>query len=589
MYDAALMATTPRTLAHEGGSPQGALQLIVVEGDAIAAHALPEVGSLVLGRGAEADVPLADPSTSARHAQIFVEAGRITIEDLGSRNGTQVRGKKLEANERQPLVAGEAALLGAVSVLVQRQGHPARRRRLWPHGYFEARLAEECELEGAATFSVARVDLDAPLALEPFQATLELLRPTDIVGSYGPRAFEILLRRANPDTARRLVDGLRQRLEAAGAGARVALAHFPADGRSADALIAKACAELRPGAAGGAAKPDVIVLDPKMRAVYRLAEKAAGGLINVLILGETGAGKEVLAETIHRASKRAEGPLLCLNCAALTENLLESELFGHERGAFTGAKTAKAGLLEAANGGTVFLDEIGEMSPALQAKLLRVIETKQVTRVGGTKPIPIDVRFLSATHRDLVQEIGDKRFRSDLYYRLNGLRLEIPPLRERRAEIGPLAESFLERLAKEAGLPRAPHVSDDTMALLQAYAWPGNIRELRNVMERALLLSDGGDIEPDHLPLETLQAPAALDDMTGNGGLTGAPGAALSDADAARFNAEERAERARILEALRAEGGNQTRAAKALGVSRGTLLARLERFDIARPQKRADS
>src|SRR4030095_9789632 len=155
----------------------------------------------------------------------------------------------------------------------------------------------------------------------------------------------------------------------------------------------------------------------------------------ILITGETGVGKEVLAHTIHRASRRADGPFLCLNCAAFTENLLESELFGHERGAFTDAKAAKPGLLETASGGTVVLDEIGEMSAALQAMLLRVIETKQVLRVGGLRPIPIDVRFVSATHRDLVQEIRDKRFRSDLYYRINGLRLEIPPLSERRYAI----------------------------------------------------------------------------------------------------------------------------------------------------------
>jgi DNA-binding NtrC family response regulator len=329
-----------------------------------------------------------------------------------------------------------------------------------------------------------------------------------------------------------------------------------------------------------------VIVDERMREIYRLAEKAAGGVINVLVLGETGVGKEVLAETVHKASKRVGGPFLCLNCAALTENLLESELFGHERGAFTDAKTAKTGLLEAASGGTVFLDEIGEMSPTLQAKLLRVIETKQVTRVGGVKPVSIDVRFVSATHRDLVQEIRDKRFRSDLYYRLNGLCLQIPPLRERRSEIRPLCDGFLARLARESGLARVPCLTDDAAALLETYSWPGNIRELRNVMERALLLSDGDDIEPDHLPLETLSAPVEVGTVAMN--LVAQAQVQMDEAPVTddRWNAKEKAERARIIDALRAEGGNQTRAAKKLGISRGTLLARLERFEISRPQKR---
>ena len=194
------------------------------------------------------------------------------------------------------------------------------------------------------------------------------------------------------------------------------------------------------------------------------------------------------------------------------------------------------------------------------------------------------MRFVSATHRDLVQEIREKRFRSDLYYRLNGLRLEIPPLRRRPSEIRLLCDAFLEQLAAEAGLSRTPAVGDDAAALLAAYAWPGNIRELRNMMERALLLSDGEDIEPDHLPLETLRDPVEERSIAPAELTEDAPAAANDD----RWNREEKAERARILEALRAEGGNQTRAARRLGISRGTMLARLERFEISRPQKRPD-
>jgi DNA-binding NtrC family response regulator len=581
----------PRTVAQQDGDGVvPALQVLVVEGETIAAYDLPERGSVLVGRAPDADILLADPSTSAKHARLQADAGRVTIEDLGSRNGTQVRGQKVSPQQPQALAPGEAALLGSAVLLVQRRGGATRRRRLWPHGYFEARLAEECEIAQGAPFSIARIDIDAGAAAESFLAAADALRPLDIVGIYAPHAFEIILRRTTSDTAQRVTEALVQRLKAGGVGARVALAHFPTHGQSAGALLEHACAALRPRAPAGEGTVgrDVIVLDENMREIYRLAEKAASGVINVLVLGETGVGKEVLAESIHKASKRAGGPFLCLNCAALTENLLESELFGHERGAFTDAKTAKAGLLETASGGTVFLDEIGEMSPTLQAKLLRVIETKQVTRVGGLKPLAIDVRFIAATHRDLVQEIRDKHFRSDLYYRLNGLCLEIPPLRDRRSEIRPLCDAFLARLAKESGIARVPHISDDAAALLEAYAWPGNIRELRNVMERALLLSDGEDLEPDHLPLETLRDPVDLGPVAIGGRDGDIDGDAAGAANDDRWNAKEKQERARILEALKAEGGNQTRAAKKLGISRGTLLARLERFEIARPQKRAN-
>jgi DNA-binding NtrC family response regulator len=596
------MGSIPRTLADDEDGGGRDLQILVVEGEAMATHDLPDRGSLLVGRATEADVLLADPATSAKHARVHVAGAGVTIEDLGSRNGTQLRGQKIPPNQPQPLAPGEAVLLGSAVLLVQRRGGVPRPRRLWPHGYFEARLAEECDLaEGGGTpFSIARVDVDPGAGTEAFLGAADALRPSDIVGIYAPHAFEIILRRATADTAERVMEALARRLKGAGVGARFALAHFPAHGQSAGALIERACAELRPRGKPGdtpADKPgarEVVVIDERMREIYRLAEKAAGGVINVLVLGETGVGKEVLAETVHKASKRAGGPFLCLNCAALTENLLESELFGHERGAFTDAKTAKAGLLEAAGGGTVFLDEIGEMSPTLQAKLLRVIETKQVTRVGGLKPVAIDVRFVSATHRDLVQEIREKRFRSDLYYRLNGLCLQIPPLRERRAEIRPLCDGFLARLARESGLPRVPCLTDDAAALLAAYSWPGNIRELRNVMERALLLSDGDDIEPDHLPLETLSAPVEVGTVAmAQLAQAEAQAQAQAQADDApltddRWNAKEKAERKRIIDALRAEGGNQTRAAKKLGISRGTLLARLERFEISRPQKRPD-
>jgi DNA-binding NtrC family response regulator len=573
----------PSTIAHEGDGSSDELQLVVVDQDSVTVHNLPPVGSLLVGRGSDVDVSVADPGASSQHAKVHVERGTVAIEDLGSRNGTQVRGQRIAVGERTALALGEAAMVAGAVLLVQRKNKRLHQRRSLPHGYFELRLAEECQRaqagDSTAGFSLARLDVDGDLTAETFaEVAAEHLRPTDILGTYAPNAYEILFPRV---TSKEDLGSLLEKLGQLDATPRLSIAHFPGDGRTAHSLIAKACAGLRPEAAI-ATRPGVIVRDPRMRDVYRLAEKAALRDINVLILGETGVGKEILAETIHRVSKRAGQPFLCLNCGALNETLRESELFGYEKGAFTDARNTKPGLLESASGGTVFLDEIGEMSPAMQAMLLRAIETKQVTRVGGLQPRPIDVRFISATHRDLVQEIKEKRFRSDLYYRLNGIALEIPPLRERRSEIRPLVEAFLVQLAPASGMSIVPRISDAAISLLESHRWDGNIRELRNLMERALVLADGGDIEPEHFPIETLKATADLDSSD-----TVLIDDISDDPGPVPWSPEERAERTRVIEALRAEGGNQTRAARRLGISRSTIVARLEAFRIPRPNKRS--
>jgi two-component system response regulator AtoC len=292
-----------------------------------------------------------------------------------------------------------------------------------------------------------------------------------------------------------------------------------------------------------------------MRRVQTLADRAAAGTINVLIVGETGVGKEVLARRIHQLSPRADRPFVAVNCAALSEALFESELFGHERGAFTGAAQAKPGLLETAPGGTVFLDEVAELPPALQAKLLRVLETREVLRVGSVRPRPIDVRFVAATNRDLEGEVARGTFRRDLYFRLNGMTLAIPPLRERRQEIPGLCRRFLAELCATAGRRRAPRLTDEAREHLQARRWPGNVRELRNAIERALLLAPGDEITPEHLATDP-EAPPPIED-----------------------------ERERILRVLGACAGNQSRAARQLGISRKVLIARLDAYGVARPRK----
>ena len=340
-----------------------------------------------------------------------------------------------------------------------------------------------------------------------------------------------------------------------------------------------------------------IVHDPAMLELYELVDVIAPSRMSVLVLGETGVGKDVYAETVHKRSDRRAAPFLRLNCAALPENLLEAELFGYERGAFTGAVQAKAGLFESADGGTVFLDEVGEMPLVTQAKLLRVLESGEVMRIGSLKTKRVDGRFVAATNRDLeaLSEMG--QFRSDLFFRLNGVSVTIPPLRKRRADVLPLARHFLAKAAEIHGRA-SPALGPAALEKLAAHRWPGNIRELKNVIERAALLARGGTIEPEHLTFGA----ARVGDATGEIRATmapppmasAAPGSAPWPAPAplptpggAGSLVDEVAEmeRRRILEAMERCAGNQSRAAKMLGISRGTLIRRLEEYGHARPRK----
>ncbi len=307
-----------------------------------------------------------------------------------------------------------------------------------------------------------------------------------------------------------------------------------------------------------------------MQALHALADRVAMGDINVLLLGETGVGKEVLSSRLHAASARAQKPFVRLNCAAMPEALLESELFGHERGAFTGAVSAKPGLLHVAHGGTVLLDEVGDMPRAVQAKLLRVIDERCVLPIGGTTPRSIDVRFLSATNTNLNADVAAGRFRQDLYYRLAAVTLRVPPLRERLDELPELASLFASKAA-ERGERSPPKITEPALDRLLAHSWPGNIRELKNVIERAELLRACDSIDAEDLAFELTPPAEAAGGAAPNSGVLRQQ---LSDI-----------ERERIKDALASCAGNQSAAARLLGMPRATLVKRLIAFGLPRPRK----
>ena len=631
----------PTTVVTGEANHAGGLKLLVLGQGLPSTYSL-QPGKTMIGRSQDAAIRVDDESISRRHAVIHV-GERLLIQDMGSLNGTRVRDRTLNNGETVEIQPGEAFEIGKVMAIVQRRAESGRpRKRIWPHGYFESRLEEECarrERTGG-TFTLVRFHLDGTLPPGILESALDAsLRVSDVAGNYGPGEVEVLFLDAAWDDVEMICDRFVTLMRAPRVKVNTGIAVYPSDGREASALMACANAKVR-----GAHVVDEnvqLVQQGAMDRLRRLIDRVAKSDISIILHGETGVGKEVLAREIHKRSDRVGKPLVGLNCAALTETLLESELFGHERGAFSGAVSTKPGLFEVAEKGTVFLDEIGEMSLTIQAKLLRVLEERQVLRVGGLSPRAIDVRFLAASHRDLEAEVGTGRFRQDLYFRLNGITLTIPALRERTGEIEGLVTSFIADAARRSKRTEGvPMMSPESMSLLMGYAWPGNIRELRNVVERAVLLCTDNVITPEHLPAEKMATMTARamrappPDLRQTAPLgTPIPHPARAFNTIATTRASQRVpgpehgfvedddlpppsrptprrpslpeethapapapqaqlkgavqdfERERILEALQKSGGNQTTAAKILGISRRTLLNRLDSYNLPRPRK----
>ena len=533
--------------------------LIIQSGDQRRLVDVTDGDDLVAGREEDCELTIDEPKVSRRHFAVRRNGAILTLEDLDSTNGTKLNGVTLRGAQRR-IVSGDVISIGRTLITVAASAG-----------------------SGVATTATSRLDLELPRLRESGQRAA-LLRIDLPAEAKGPRLDELVkhLHRIavvetrdegeyaalveDPDDAQ--LDELEAQLGKLADGAEIGRATFPDDGDAIATLwraAGKTQSDDEPEVPQG-----VCIADPAMVKVFRVARRVAKTDTTVLILGETGVGKEVLAEQLHRYSSRGGKPYVKLNCASLPETLLSSELFGHERGSFTGADRRKIGYFEAADGGTLLLDEIGELSLSMQVKLLRVLESHTVLRIGATQEIPVDVRVICATHRDLQQEVAEGRFREDLYYRVSAFTLTVPALRERPTEVGLLAELFMRQHAERMGIP-PPTLGDAAMTALTTHAWPGNVRELKNAIEHAFVMCDGDVILPEHLP-ETLRAPASgqIAPIVGTDGATSVK------------DKLEQIERASIVKALADENGNQTRAAKRLGISRRALIYKMGKYDIKR-------
>ncbi len=552
----------------------GHLQLVVIGSGAIVSHSVMEGAAISIGRSNACDITIQDESLSRRHAVLRL-GERVTIEDTGSANGTRVGGALIPPGTPTEIALGEVVGIGTLSIILQQGSRSPRVRTLLMPDAFRTRVEEECtrQIRVGATFALLRICTPRAPNEVVQDALGEILRESDILAVNGAHEYQVLLPGTPPGKAADAQRRIKQRLVDRGIQCNVAGACCPRDGVHAAELLAKLLDADPPNSA--AAGSNVVVAAMGMQSLYRLVDQVASSRISVLLLGETGVGKEVFARALHRASPRASGPFIEVNCAALTETLLESELFGFEKGAFTNAMAAKPGLIEIADGGTLLLDEIGDMPLTTQVKLLRIIEDSQLRRVGGLKARTIDVRFVAATNTDLEARIASGTFRGDLFYRLNGVTLVIPPLRERLEELEPLCDAFIRASAPAA---KPPTLTREALELMRAYRWPGNVRELKHMIERAVLLCGGGAIQPEHLPLDKLRTGAITKSPSAARGLRATDNLAPAPTPS---NVEQD-----LVQALEQAGGNQTRAAQLLGISRRTLVNRLNALEhLPRPRK----
>lgn len=532
------------------------MELVLVGTSAILSAPLVPGRRLVIGRGDDVEVTIDDRRVSRAHLALAVgERGDVTIEDLGSRNGTILGAARLAVGQVAEWAPNVVCVFGSHLAWLE----PERTVPRWvSEATFDDAIARSAlggerlrifEVRTLASTSTETSDVEFHRAATEERDLLTSLRALLRVRLDDPHASRPAFVTRRPNGA----------LLVAITEAQVPSLLRDDDDPTFDFVPRRvpSALERSPEVVSSATPPP-----GDGRAADLDRDRVARSEVTVLILGETGSGKELAARDLHARSTRAQGRFVVVNCASIAESLFEAELFGHEKGAFTGAVAPRRGYLESANGGTLLLDEIAELPRQLQAKLLRVFEDRSIQRVGGVEPRPIDVRFLAATHRDLAEEVAMGRFREDLYFRLCGVVLRIPPLRERRDELPRLAEELLTRLTTDP-----VRLSERALDALGRHPWPGNVRELRAVLDRALLLRTGLAIEPEHLVFEYPTA----------GGNT------CAIRPSATGHVDARHEKIRA--ALEATHGNQTKAAAFLGISRRTLTNWLNELGLPRPRK----
>lgn len=574
---------TVRLLVHV---PEGPHSVVMRRGDA-----------LIVGRSAPSEVIIPDPAVSRQHARFtWPDTFGLWIEDLETSNGTIVNGRPVA---RCQLRTGDQIQLGRTLVTIE--GKKGRSRGFQLASYDQLHLAIEHEIARARSFNRPFALLaitSRGRSVETWVSVIRrLLRSVDIAALNGPNTALVLLPECRPTNAREVADRIIAADRGWGLGCGVTL--FPDAGISTEALIEAAndllglldehrrivsTAEREPEPGG-----DLIVASAQTKRLHETVARIAVADLPVLLIGETGTGKELIAREIHRISPRSKGPLRSVNCAAIPQSLIESTLFGHEKGAFTGATGTAEGLFEQASSGTLLLDEVGELSLPTQAALLRVLETRTINRVGGKKEIRVDVRLVAATHRDLDAMCERGEFRSDLLYRLNTVTLELPPLRARIEEIEPLALHFLERSCLTHHVP-LKNLAPEALQVLQRYRWPGNVRELRNVIDRALVISEGDQITSQDLPerLRSDRGQSKTNPAPRSGPPSSRPSVrapiSVRGADLAAdgdFKAKVRAyEIALMVDAVRRCGGNKTRAARVLRMPLRTFTHKWQAYEL---------
>ena len=568
------------------------------------AEAVTLAREIVIGREKPSTMVIPDPSLSRQHARFSMGSGGVVVEDLGSTNGTRYQGKRIS---QRALAPGEQVAMGGVVVAVHDRGPGGELAGLMGQDHFHRALGREMVrvrfFDRKLTVAFVR-NTDKKNHLSSWSRELQSrLRPIDEVAFYSSDALEVLLPELNADEAEALLTSVLGNVDG-NVDARIdvlcGLASYPDSATTGDELLAL-CRQAARAAHSGApirqARTDgshtvppssmpeqPIVESAGMKQVFDLVGRVAKSAMPILLHGETGVGKEVVARTIHDAGPRGDKPMVCVNCGAIPAQLVESTLFGHEKGAFTGASQKKHGVFEAADGGTVLLDEIGELPADAQVALLRVLESKRVQRIGANEELQVDVRVVAATHRDLEAMVEKGEFRRDLLYRLNALTIEIPPLRERREEI-PL---FVRRFLKEANEVNGCNVrgtNHDALAKLVSYSWPGNVRELRNAIERAVVIARGDMISVEDLPVRVGQSTGKAAASVSGGATDDTMDGGYADLGPEDENVDfktrvQRYEAHLIVDALRQCSWKQTDAARQLHMPLRTLVHKMKTYGI---------